>query len=59
MKGYFNNPKATEEVITRDGWFKSGDLASIDKDGFVYIKDRGDAALAFCLTPKLIYILYA
>ncbi|GJJ14155.1 hypothetical protein Clacol_008415 [Clathrus columnatus] len=40
MKGYFNNPKATEEAITRDGWFKTGDLASIDKDGFVYIKDR-------------------
>ncbi|KAF8581157.1 acetyl-CoA synthetase-like protein [Ramaria rubella] len=40
MRGYYNNQKATEEVITRDGWFKSGDLAYIDKEGFVYIKDR-------------------
>lgn len=46
MKGYFNNPKATEEVITRDGWLKSGDLAIIDKDGFVYIKDRGEILLS-------------
>lgn len=41
MIGYWNNPKATEETITRDGWLKTGDLATLDKDGFVYIKDRG------------------
>jgi len=40
MRGYYNNPKATAETITRDGWLKSGDLASIDEEGFVYIKDR-------------------
>ncbi|KIJ37523.1 hypothetical protein M422DRAFT_33642 [Sphaerobolus stellatus SS14] len=40
MRGYWNNPKATEEAITRDGWFKTGDLATLDEDGFVYIKDR-------------------
>ena len=42
MRGYYNNPKATDEAVTRDGWFKSGDLASIDEEGFVYIKDRGN-----------------
>lgn len=41
MRGYFNNQKATDETITRDGWLRSGDLACLDEDGFVYIKDRG------------------
>ena len=44
MRGYYNNPKATDETVTRDGWFKSGDLANIDEEGFVYIKDRGKVA---------------
>jgi acyl-CoA synthetase (AMP-forming)/AMP-acid ligase II len=39
MKGYWNRPDATEETI-RDGWLHTGDLASVDKEGFVYIQDR-------------------
>ena len=39
MKGYWNRPEATAETI-RDGWLYSGDLATIDKEGFVYIQDR-------------------
>jgi acyl-CoA synthetase (AMP-forming)/AMP-acid ligase II len=39
MKGYWNRPDATAETI-RDGWLYSGDVASIDKDGFIYIQDR-------------------
>jgi long-subunit acyl-CoA synthetase (AMP-forming) len=42
MRSYYKNKKATDEAVTQDGWFKSGDLACIDKDGFVYIKDRGE-----------------
>lgn len=39
MGGYWNNPRLTEETI-RDGWLHTGDLATIDDEGFVYIKDR-------------------
>ena len=39
MKGYYNRPDATDEVM-RDGWFRSGDLARRDEDGFYYIVDR-------------------
>jgi long-chain acyl-CoA synthetase len=39
MKGYLNRPEATDEVM-RDGWFRTGDLARRDEDGFYYIVDR-------------------
>ncbi|HYF72216.1 MAG TPA: long-chain fatty acid--CoA ligase [Nocardioides sp.] len=39
MKGYYNRPDATAEVI-QDGWFRSGDLARRDEDGWYYIVDR-------------------
>ena len=39
MKGYYNRPEATAEAI-RDDWFRSGDLAKKDEDGFYYIVDR-------------------
>ena len=39
MLGYFNNEKATNEVF-RDGWFCSGDLARVDKDGFYFMTGR-------------------
>ncbi|SJL14623.1 related to 4-coumarate--CoA ligase 1 [Armillaria ostoyae] len=41
MKGYFGDPAATDKkVLTKDGWFKTGDLGCIDEEGYVYIKDR-------------------
>ena len=39
MNGYLNRPEATAEVM-KDGWFRSGDLARRDEDGFYYIVDR-------------------
>ncbi|EKM53104.1 uncharacterized protein PHACADRAFT_99243 [Phanerochaete carnosa HHB-10118-sp] len=40
MKGYANNPKATAETITPDDWLKVGDMAVLDKDGFLSVTDR-------------------
>ncbi|AMB85498.1 long-chain fatty acid--CoA ligase [Pseudomonas agarici] len=40
MKGYWRQPQATAEVLDAEGWFKSGDIAVIDPDGFVRIVDR-------------------
>jgi long-chain acyl-CoA synthetase len=39
MKGYLGKPEATAEAIT-DGWFRTGDLARVDSDGYFYIVDR-------------------
>jgi long-chain acyl-CoA synthetase len=40
MLGYFKEPEITAQAFTADGWFKTGDLGHIDKDGYIYIKGR-------------------
>ncbi|MDD2060909.1 long-chain-fatty-acid--CoA ligase FadD2 [Pseudomonas sp. GD03860] len=40
MKGYWQHPQATAEALDSEGWFKTGDIAVIDPDGFTRIVDR-------------------
>ena len=40
MAGYYHNPKLTAEVIDRDGYLHTGDIARMDKDGYITIRGR-------------------
>ncbi|MFN0144161.1 MAG: class I adenylate-forming enzyme family protein, partial [Mycobacterium sp.] len=40
MQGYHNKPEATREVVTDDGWFRTGDIGRVDDGGFVFVEDR-------------------
>ena len=40
MTGYHKRPDDTKFTITEDGWLKTGDVVTYDKDGYFYIVDR-------------------
>lgn len=46
MKGYWNNQEGTEEVI-KNGWLHTGDLATVDEDGYIYVKGRNDDLIKY------------
>jgi long-chain acyl-CoA synthetase len=57
MKGYWKNPKATAASMTADGFFRTGDVAWMDEDGFVFIVDRTKDMIlcgGFNVYPRLI-----
>jgi len=45
MQGYYKNPELTAEILTEDGWFKTGDLAYMDSKGRIYIKGRSKSTI--------------
>ncbi len=47
MLGYFENPEETEEVLEKDGWFRTGDLGIIDEKGYLKITGRAKSMIVF------------
>lgn len=47
MQGYFDDPESTAETLTDDGWLRTGDIARMDPDGYLWIVDRKKELIKF------------
>ncbi|HCT94745.1 MAG: long-chain fatty acid--CoA ligase [Bacteroidetes bacterium GWE2_39_28] len=45
MLGYYKNPDATDAVMQKDGWLRTGDMGVIDSDGYLYIRGRSKSMI--------------
>jgi hypothetical protein len=52
MKGYWEAPEATAEAIDADGWFKTGDMARVDDDGYFYLVGRKNPPASAIEAPE-------
>lgn len=55
MKGYLNNPTATANSITVKGWFKTGDIAIRDEEGYYEIVDRKKELIKYKVSLRLYF----
>jgi hypothetical protein len=56
-KAYLGNEAATSDAITSDGWFKTGDIATRDAEGFYYIVDRRKELIKYKVIDSLLMLL--
>lgn len=57
MKGYWHNPKATEETKTEDGWLRTGDIAYVDGQGKFHVVDRMKVSGNISVTWKMTFLV--
>ncbi|MFG2357518.1 AMP-binding protein [Streptomyces sp. NPDC048521] len=55
MEGYWNDPERTAEVLDEEGWFRSGDIAREDENGYLYIVDRARDIIVTGSTADNVY----
>lgn len=52
MKGYWRNPKATQETKTEDGWLRTGDICFVDDEGKFHVVDRMKVSGGHAISPR-------